>query len=59
MKVYVLLEIDYDWQNVIGVYKSEEQAKSVKEEMEKQNKELIERFNCDMTEFLIQESVLI
>ena len=34
MKVYVLLEIDYDWHNVIGVYKSKEQAKSVKEEKE-------------------------
>ena len=59
MKVYVLLEIDYDWHNVIGVYKSKEQARSVKEEKEKQNKELIERFDCDITEFIIQESILI
>ena len=59
MKVYILLEIDYDWHNVVGVYKSKEQAQSVKKEKEKQNKELVEQFNCDITEFIIQESILI
>ena len=59
MKVYILLEIDYDWHNVVGVYRSKKQAQSVKEEKEKQNKELVEQFNCDITEFIIQESILI
>lgn len=59
MKVYILLEIDYDWHNIIGVYKSKEQAENVKKEKEKQNEEFVKKFDCDITEFIIYESELI
>ena len=59
MEVYVLLEINYDWYNVIGAYKDKKIAESIKKEKEREDIRLTEEFDWDETEFFIQKVKLI
>lgn len=59
MKVYVLLEIGYDWHNIVGVYKDIDVAKLIKKEKEENEEKLYQLFDTDKNEFIIEESELI
>ena len=58
MKVYIVIEFDYDWYRVIGAYSTIEKAKEILHEKEKQAKELQKKFGCDLNEFVLETVIV-
>ena len=59
MKIFIVMEIDYDWHTIIGAYSNEEDAIRVKEQAELKDQECVEKFGCDKNEFIIEEVELL
>ena len=55
MDVYVLVESDYDYYNILGVFANEADAKEMKMKYEQEDIELQLKFDCDPMEYSIQK----